>query len=114
MIASSAGGTERGINSLPRHTSDVIPSSTRGTHGSHKQNIHNVQPVCVFLVKPVAMVNPLSQQLDGGLGSIHLFGWHVEIICRRKPQPHTLSLWDPLVLQGSTNDKSLHEKVCFQ
>jgi hypothetical protein len=56
----------------------------------------------------------LSQQLDGGLGSIHLFGWHVEIICRRKPQPHTLSLWDPLVLQGSTNDKSLHEKVCFQ
>lgn len=89
MIPSSAG-KQREINPLPRHTSDVIPSSTRGTHGSHKQNIHNVQPVCVFLVKPVAVVNPLSQQLNGGLGSIHLFGWHVKVICRKKPQSHTL------------------------
>lgn len=31
-------------------------------------------------VKPVSMINPLSQDLNGGLGTILFFGWHVEII----------------------------------
>jgi len=31
-------------------------------------------------VKPVSMINPLSQDLNGGLGTILLLSWHVEII----------------------------------
>ena len=81
-------------------TSNVIPSSPRGAHGSHKQHIHEVQLACVLLVKPVTVVNPLPQELNGGLGPIHFFGWHVEVIWGKKP--HILSL-------GETSDNySLH------
>ena len=31
-------------------------------------------------VKPVSMINPLSKDLDGGLGTILLFSWHVKIV----------------------------------
>lgn len=78
-------------------TSNVIPSSPGRAHGSHKQHIHNVQPVCVLLVKPVTMVNPVPQELNGGLGPIYFFGWHVEVIWGKKPWPYILSLRDPLL-----------------
>ena len=96
----------------PSHTSNVISSSTRGAHGCHKQHINDVQLVCVFLVKPVTVVNPLPQELNGRLGPIHLFGWHVEVIWGKKPWPQIVSLWDPLLSQEVADDyPSMGESV---
>lgn len=40
------------------------------------------QPWCTtgLPVKPVSMINPLSQDLNGGLGTILLLSWHIKII----------------------------------
>lgn len=72
-------GGQREWDSLAR-TGNVVPSSPGGAHGCHEQHIHDVQLGRVLLVKPVAVVDPLPQELDGGLGSVHLFGWHVQVI----------------------------------
>lgn len=89
-------------------TSNVIPSSPGGPHGCHKQHIHNVQLICVLLVKPATMVNPLPQELNGRLGPIHLFGWHVEVIWGKKAWPHIVSLWDLLLSEEVLDDYSLY------
>ena len=49
-------------------------------------HVHNVHSGGVLAVVPVAMVRPLSQQLDGRLCSVHLLGWHVEVVHKH----HTL------------------------
>lgn len=43
-------------------------------------HISKLQPRVVFLVIPVLVVHPLSQQLDRWLCSILLLLWHVEVI----------------------------------
>lgn len=60
------------------------------------------------------MVNPLPQELNGGLGPIHFFGWHVEVIWGKKPGPLIVSLWDPPRSQEVTDDYSLRGRVYAQ
>lgn len=61
-------------------TCNIILSTSWRPHGRYKQHIDYVQFGGVLLVIPVTMINPLSQQLNWGLSTIHLFSWHVQII----------------------------------
>lgn len=80
-------------------TCDIIPPSTRGPHGRHKQHVYNVQPGRVLLVIPVVMINPLAQQLDGRLSSINLLRRHVQIIYKSKVKSHHTAPFIPVTLQ---------------
>ena len=48
--------------------------------GSWTYHVSELQFGSVFLVVPVSVVQPLSEQLNGWLGTVLLFGWHVQVI----------------------------------
>ena len=65
---------------------DRVPSSSGRAHGGHELSVHQLHGRVLLEVIPVPMVQPLSQQLDRGLRSVHLSCRHVEVI-------HKHNLW---------------------
>lgn len=53
---------------------------TRWSHGTDDLCVHQVDDGAVLHVVPVAVVQPLSQQLHGGLGAVGFPGGHIYII----------------------------------
>ena len=53
-------------------------------------HINQLQPRGVLLIVPVLVVLPLAKELNGGLSSILLLGWHVQVIHKYHPLlPHS-------------------------
>ena len=60
---------------------DGVPPSPRGAHGTHECDVHQFPEGADGLaVVPAPVVHPLPDELDGGLGPVHLQGWHVQVV----------------------------------
>ena len=68
---------------MPKNSgSDEGSSSSWWSHGSQQNSVDNFLEgfIFVFMFVPASLIEKLSDEFDGGLGSIFLFGGHVKII----------------------------------
>lgn len=58
----------------------IVPATSWWPHGRHHHNVYQLQNTGVLPVEPVSLVDPLTEDLYGGLGPILLLGRHVQVI----------------------------------
>ena len=69
-----------GVEVTEEARSDGIAAPTRGTHGGYELHIHQLHGGVLLEVVPVPVVQPLPQELNGRLGTVHLSRGHVQVI----------------------------------
>lgn len=58
----------------------IVPATPWWPHGRNHHNVYQLQHTCVLPVEPVSLVDPLTEDLYGGLGPVLLLGRHVQVI----------------------------------
>ena len=68
------------VSEVPRGNWVLAPA--RGSHSRDPTKLNELLELLLLLPElvPAAVVHPLAQELDGGLGTVTLQGWHVKVI----------------------------------
>ena len=66
-----------GVEVTEEAGSDGVPPPTRRTHGGYELHVHQLHGSVLLEIVPVPVVQPLPQELNGRLCTVHLSGGHV-------------------------------------